>query len=499
MPLDFTGKASKPAPTRRGPPNYSSRRLQIRLLLLVFTLMAVLVAMDKARDPRNFAWLGFSDSDIKGGTPALEDVDTRLLRAQKSDDESTLGTVTVSPNRLIASAQTIANGTDTDLLANEKNSRWVELLTQLERDERRHVYRVLKGAREKAALPEDQRVEWLRILSKLDEGWKQSLEESHEAVAKMEGEEGERAKWLLLLSKLEENWNLQKDALIIAAEGRPLIQADRQALDELQASCDRVMLAAVEDNTLANRYQEHDAWFRTLDKLRTSSLESLGEKSLGLVSFLQLYKQPKHYRGQLVTVRGSVRMAYHVRAPRNDYKIDGYYVFWIKPDAGPNTPLMVYSLDTPAGFPEVKDKDVDRTTTELHEEVEFTGYFFKNCVYRAKDATRVTPMLMAKVPSWDGAASGNRSQWQMPSPPVAILGVVGVAVIGIMISVVVYYRHRNTSPLVEAYSSATMNNPKRLEFLKKEELRPEVGHSLRQLGDEEDDNHNDEEVDREMH
>ncbi len=496
MPLDFTGKASEPAPDRRGPPNYSSRRLQIRLLLLVFTLMAVLVAMDKARDPSNFAWMGFSDSDIKGEAPAVENVDNRLLRPQKNNDESTLGTVTVTPDHPV-SIQTSGEGTESDLLGNELNLRWIALLNQLDRDERRQVYRVLKGAREKTALPEDQRVEWLRILSKLDEGWKTSLEESHEAVAKMDGEEGERAKWLLLLSKLEENWNLQKDALIIAAEGRPLIPADRHALDELQVCCDRVMLAAVEDNTLANRYQEHDAWFRTLDKLRMTSLESLDENSLGQVSFLQLYKQPEHYRGQLVTVRGTARMAYHVRAPRNDYHIDGYYVFWIKPDAGPNTPLMIYSLDTPRGFPEVKDKDVDRTTTELNEEVEVTGYFFKNCVYRAKDTTRVTPMLMAKVPIWDGT-SNDRSQWQMPSPAAAILGVIGVAVIGIMISVVVYYRHRHTSPLVEAYSSATMNNPKRLEFLKKEELRPDIGESLRQLDDEQHEQHeqdNDETID----
>ena len=45
------------------PPNYGSRAVQTKLLMLVFTFGLVLVLMNKAKDPRMYAWMGFEQQE----------------------------------------------------------------------------------------------------------------------------------------------------------------------------------------------------------------------------------------------------------------------------------------------------------------------------------------------------------------------------------------------------------------------------------------------------
>ena len=126
----------------------------------------------------------------------------------------------------------------------------------------------------------------------------------------------------------------------------------RKSLDELQRTLDAVFLKAVRDNTVFTD-SEKDAWFRLLEQLQQADGGQLEQESRGEVAFAQLYREPEAYRGQLVTVRGTVRLGYYRQAPRNLYGIDGYYLFWLRP-VGSTNPIVVYSLEVPQGFPDVR-------------------------------------------------------------------------------------------------------------------------------------------------
>ena len=65
---------------------------------------------------------------------------------------------------------------------------------------------------------------------------------------------------------------------------------------------------------------------------------------MGRVAYLQLYKQSADYRGKMVTVKGTVRLAYRVAAPANYLGVKEYCVYWLYPAGGPDSPLIVYAL-----------------------------------------------------------------------------------------------------------------------------------------------------------
>ncbi|NIP86075.1 MAG: hypothetical protein GTO03_11110, partial [Planctomycetales bacterium] len=51
------------------------------------------------------------------------------------------------------------------------------------------------------------------------------------------------------------------------------------------------------------------AWFNLLEVLQNNSSQLIHQSSTGDVTFVQLFEQPEVYRGQLVTIRGTVKRA----------------------------------------------------------------------------------------------------------------------------------------------------------------------------------------------
>ena len=135
-------------------------------------------------------------------------------------------------------------------------------------------------------------------------------------------------------------------------------------------------------------------------QLRTRGAAELRRDSRDHVGYAALLRQSDAYRAKLVTVRGTARLAYQSPAPPNDLGVRYHYVMWLRPQAGPDMPLVVYTLDLPAGFPQVKPKDERGQGTSLNEEVEVTGYFFKRWVYAAQDDIRSVPLILAASPRW---------------------------------------------------------------------------------------------------
>ncbi|NLX96065.1 MAG: hypothetical protein GXY83_07805 [Rhodopirellula sp.] len=163
---------------------------------------------------------------------------------------------------------------------------------------------------------------------------------------------------------------------------------DEQA--EAFSGIDRGDLEAIRDDT-PFRSAEQAAWFRLLKILAETPDAALRKASIGRVMYVQLAQQPAAYRGELVTLLGTVRRAQQVAAPENDYGIESYYQLWLQPQDNPNDPIVVYSLNLPDGFP---------TGSSISAEIRMTGYFFKRWAYMAQDRLRSAPAVLSRSVDW---------------------------------------------------------------------------------------------------
>jgi hypothetical protein len=216
----------------------------------------------------------------------------------------------------------------------------------------------------------------------------------------------------------------------------------RDAFAELRQILEAWSMEQIQDDT-PWRAAEKWAWFRLFEKLSGEDGERSEDPSAGRVGYLSLFRQPEVYRGRLVTVRGTARLAYRVQAPPNALGIKQYYVFWLRPSGGPNTPLVIYALETPAGFPALPDKDLEAETSELDEDIECTGYFFKRWAYRAHDGLNTTPLVITHQPRWL-SSSQQSDGGELPSASQIAVGVLAMFVVAMSITLWVYRATRGS-------------------------------------------------------
>jgi hypothetical protein len=193
-------------------------------------------------------------------------------------------------------------------------------------------------------------------------------------------------------------------------------------------------LDEVRDDTLF-RYQEQDAWFHLFEILERTDEARLRRESIGRVTYGQLFRQSGQYRGQLVTVRGTIRRTSLPPVAENDYGIDRYYRTVFQPDDNRSELMFVYCLYLPEGFPQGE---------EVSANVEVTGFYFKRWAYAAQDTVRTAPVLVART-----------VRWYRPAPAAeqrrvgfgTVLTSVAVALgASLVVVVYVYRRTRRTPP-----------------------------------------------------
>ncbi|MEX0867319.1 MAG: hypothetical protein WD030_08165, partial [Pirellulales bacterium] len=115
-------------------------------------------------------------------------------------------------------------------------------------------------------------------------------------------------------------------------------------------------------------------------------------------------------------------------ASRNSHGIEGYYQLILQPLDGPLRPVALKVLELPKGFP-VDDG--------IREEVEVTGFFFKNLVYLAEDRNDyIMPVVLAKDITWKPVAAAPR--W-VPSSLIVWVTIGGTAVVAALLSLLVYH------------------------------------------------------------
>lgn len=179
-----------------------------------------------------------------------------------------------------------------------------------------------------------------------------------------------------------------EDAIQILPADEPPAAGNEQELSASPRS-----LAQVRDATFF-RQADHDAWLESLLTLQGYEGRSLPPpRDIG---FTELFGQPVSFRGRPVRMRGTLHRLERLRAPPNDYRIDEYWQGWLEPAGGPASPVIVHFLELPEGMP---------TGLEIHQPVIVSGCFLKNMAYKASDAVRVAPLLLARRP-------------EIPPPPV---------------------------------------------------------------------------------
>jgi hypothetical protein len=434
------GRNSEEPQRRLGPPpNYGSRGVQLRMFLLLALLMGVMTAIYEARNPERWKWLwAFEQPAVDVG----HDIDPRLkLKADtpQTTEDLVLGGESPAEKARKQQEQAEQAAEDAQLAVNERAwvSGWREVHSHLSNLDRRVVYEILRRNRtpEVETTPIENATESLTELNRL---WEAYLADAKRALLSLTEEE--RTAWTTLLDDLSKRWTSTiKPPLRFVAEGRELDAAEMAHLTELQNLLDRIELKRVEDDS-PWRNSEREIWFRLFGQLKASTKEQLKAESAGLVSYAQLFKQSKTYRGQLVTVRGRASAVYSIRAIKNDYGIQQYWVFWLFPEGGPKSPLVVYSLNKPTDFPSIKEEEVSIKPMPSQEDVEFTGYFFKRHAYAAKTGIYVAPTLFALEPEWLKAPPP-------PAPPQlsllqATALVMGLALFAAGFATWVYYSYR---------------------------------------------------------
>ncbi len=466
---------------RTPPPNYFSRRVQLRLLVAVASLLLVLSLMIEARKADNWQWMW---SGSQQAASESEEFDTRLQPVESNDPPGTV--YANSSSDAVSILQEALPTKQTDALRRLESDAWAKLLAGLDRDDRQALDRVLLSARDVDAQPSDIEPAWADVLDGITQAYDSYLDDANAAVM-LKGEtlpDSQRESLLNALREMEVGWTGGLlPALQAPVDLRPWTELDRDHLGALQSQLDKLALKEIRDDSFWRPAERH-AWFRWFEILRQRSPEQLQRESIGQVSFLSLFKQSDEYRGKLVSIRGTARLAYRVQAPPNIHGITGYVVFWIKPAGGPNSPIVVYALESPEGFPEIKDKDLDRTTTPLNEEVAVTGYFFKRWAYPGQNGLQTAPLILARSLTWTGDSSQVRER-PLPGWIVVVGSLTAILLVSVAAAVLVY---RVDKASISDGTSLGTPDREQLEALKKQTVLASPEETLRRLAAAERDN-----------
>jgi hypothetical protein len=378
---------------RRPPPNYFSRKVQYKLLALVALLMTVVMMMDKVRDPDLFRFfddpsttaptLSTNGSTVTGGNPLF---DPRLARFG---------------NPLPPTASQAAKD-----LQSTHQTLWIAILNKLTSTEQQTLVDTLRRARNAERGNDQQQTRWWDLYQKIDllyQKYEQQLMLSiHSTTTALTPEQKTRAQ--AVLGQLRTRWTqpLRKAFLDIleTIPDQRAPEANQTEYQFIQHILDQIGISRIDDHTVF-RNSDNLAWFRMLETLRTAAADRLQASVLAAPNILELSKQQGAFRGKLISMRGEVRKAYRVQAPTNQLDIPQYYVLVIRPSGGGTTPLIVYCLQPPRGFPSLPDKDIDRRTADMNDVVQVTGYFFKSWAHVGTQGQMFSsPLMLANSFQW---------------------------------------------------------------------------------------------------
>jgi hypothetical protein len=402
---------------RRPPPDYTQRSVKLRLFLYLAAIMLVAGVIERVRDPAARQWLANLDHRAVPQEPFNNRLADRGLRTAADP----AGTFVAAADAKFAA---LSSGGQIDPVERAWQQGWKDVFARLPADEQSLLFEILHAARAHGALAADRTEAAARLIQKLPTLWDDYQAAAFQSVADLKGDDP--AQWIDVLRQTHDRFAEICPALQAIVDRRTPTETEENAAGQLQTTLVALAQREIQDDTVVFRPAEREAWFYDLGRMHDADAEQLRKSTLGRVAYLQLSKQPADYRGKLVTIVGTVRLAYRVPAPDNYLGIKEYCVYWLHPAGGPDSPIVVYAIDTPPGFPPIGDRQAGaKRPGKLREDVAVTGVFFKRCAYAAQGGTFTAPLLIAKVPDWqppaETPARGPAALWELVAAAIVAL------------------------------------------------------------------------------
>ena len=460
---------------RRPPPNYFSRKIQYKLLALVALLMTVVIMMEKVRDPDLFRF--FDDNAAVDANSSTNPSSGNSINPLFDPQLARFG------NPLPATASQSARD-----LQSTHRTLWIAILKKLTSAEQHTLVDTLQRARHGERGNDQQQTRWWELYQKIDllyQKYEQQLMLSiHSTTTALTPEQKTRAQ--AVLSQLRTRWTQPlRKAFLDILETTPDEQtreANQTEYQFIQHILDQIGLSRIDDHTVF-RNSDNLAWFRMLETLRAAAADRLQASVLVTPNILELSKQQDTFRGTLISMRGEVRKAYRVQAPTNQLAIQQYYVLVIRPSGGGTTPLIVYCLQPPSGFPSLPDKDIDRSTADMNDVVQVTGYFFKSWAHVGPQGQMFSsPLMLANSFRWlphERMAATTSAKPASQLPVWAIFAIPLILAVGFTGGVYLMSRWKGQT----ATDTSPTDISQHLAGLSDDEVAPPTREALQQLAD----------------
>jgi hypothetical protein len=118
-------------------------------------------------------------------------------------------------------------------------------------------------------------------------------------------------------------------------------------------------------------------------------------------TFVDLFRAPEAYHGQLVTFRGHVRRIVSFSAGENTHGFQQLHEVWLYAGESQQNPVVIVCSELPRNIPVGPDVLVDFVSA--------TGYFFKRYGYEDRTGqTRFAPLILAQTLEWNPPVKRSR-------------------------------------------------------------------------------------------
>lgn len=457
----------------------------MRLFGIVALLILILSLAEHARDPESWNWF----FGIGQKARPAQRIDNRVARKEGPAESGPSSAIMIRqdepPERLqpAQEAKRDARGDEDDPVADMVQMTWSKswraIWRDIRHDDRTLLFRVLESTKDAAPLGKQHEVQSEEAIDAVDRLWNSYQSDAFQEIGNLTG--NEQSRWVDTLRQVNGRWKELKRSLQLASKGGRLTARETKLIADYEQELRGVCFALVRDDGAFLRPDEKQIWFHLLHDLRHRDADSLAAISVGNVGYAAMYNQPETYRGKVVTLRAQVRWAYRVPAIDNHLGIKEFNVLWLLPEGNRDTPVVVYALALPPGFPELKDRGRDRGMTKLYEDVVVSGYFFKRGAYRGQDGIYTAPLVLANVPVWK------------PSPGIGETDERGAELFGeaLLIAVIIFVLAAGVVYVVASRSARPRRNlddgqvRAQIADLRKLELPPTVGEALKRLAQEE--------------
>ncbi len=415
-----------------------------KLLLLVGLLVFILVMMRYASDPKNWAWMGFDQrpnaapNTAEPQSPRSAQAVLRLVpdRDSPSNEDEDIAARDASPKLDELKPA----------LGELRQDFWTRLVRRFDSPSRLMLFALVRespSTSEKVPLKSRE-----NIVERIQQFRDQYATELLNQSGALENSDPSRKQlWYDLLFEWQKEWNQHVAPTLSHWAGQSSDgNASPDDLAYLREVLAQVAAGLVQDDAPLGRPIEVPYWNLLVDEVRSNRGDRIPASK---VAWLELYTQPKSYRGKPVEIEGRIRGARLQQSSNPNGIVPQYYELWVQADEKSTIPFCVYALTMPAEFPQLTER-----LTTMDVPTKIVGYFFKNRSYLTESQqTQFCPVLLALDPQVTMPTAGAPAT--RPPSPFTFGGIfAGIALLAAWVTFRVYratlFRRRVASPLVPA-------------------------------------------------